>query len=60
MVPSFVGNDYFCDTGNENSVQYIFYGDSKNEWHNYLKPSTDEGQANEDNYKVCLDELTHM
>ena len=26
-VPSFVGQDYFCDTGSENSFQYIFYGD---------------------------------
>ena len=26
-VPSFVGNDYFCDTGSENFYQYIFYGD---------------------------------
>ncbi|CAI8023300.1 hypothetical protein GBAR_LOCUS13614 [Geodia barretti] len=26
-VPSFVGNDYFCDTGSENFYKYIFYGD---------------------------------
>ena len=26
-VPPFVGQDYFCDTGSENSFQYIFYGD---------------------------------
>ena len=26
-VPSFVGDDYFCDTGSENSYEYIFYGD---------------------------------
>ena len=26
-VPSFVGNDYFCDTGSENYYQFIFYGD---------------------------------
>ena len=26
-IPSFVGNDYFCDTGSENYVQHIFYGD---------------------------------
>ena len=26
-VPSFVGNDYFCNTGSENPFQYIFYGD---------------------------------
>ena len=25
-VPDFVGHDYFCDTGSENQVQYIFYG----------------------------------
>ena len=25
-IPSFVGNDYFCDTGSENA-QFIFYGD---------------------------------
>ena len=25
--PSFVGNDYFCDTGSANYFQYIFYGD---------------------------------
>ena len=24
-VPPFVGQDYFCDTGSENQVQYIFY-----------------------------------
>ena len=27
VVPSFVGHDYFCDTGSENIVQNIFYGD---------------------------------
>ena len=27
MVPSFVGNDYFCDTGSENQVTRTFYGD---------------------------------
>ena len=26
-VPSFVGNDYFCDTGSEEHFQYIFYGE---------------------------------
>ena len=26
-VPSFVGNDYFCDTGSANRYQYIFYRD---------------------------------
>ena len=26
-VPSFVGHDYFCDTGSENQVQNIFYVD---------------------------------
>ena len=26
-IPSFVGHDYFCDTGSENYVQHIFYGD---------------------------------
>ena len=26
-VPGFIGNDYFCDTGSENSYEYIFYGD---------------------------------
>ena len=26
-VPIFVGDDYFCDTGSENEVQNIFYGD---------------------------------
>ena len=26
-IPSFVGHDYFCDTGSENHFQYIFYGD---------------------------------
>ena len=25
--PAFVGNDYFCDTGSEDGVQIIFYGD---------------------------------
>ena len=25
--PSFVGQDYFCDTGSANHFQYIFYGD---------------------------------
>ena len=25
-VPSFVGQDYFCDTGSENHYQFIFYG----------------------------------
>ena len=25
--PSFVGNDYFCDTGSTHHYQYIFYGD---------------------------------
>ena len=26
-IPSFVGQDYFCDTGSENNYQSIFYGD---------------------------------
>ena len=26
-IPSFVGHDYFCDTGSENHFQRIFYGD---------------------------------
>ena len=26
-VPPFVGQDYFCDTGSENSFQHIIYGD---------------------------------
>ena len=26
-VSSFIGNDYFCDTGSQNYYQYIFYGD---------------------------------
>ena len=26
-IPSFVGQDYFCDTGSENRFQRIFYGD---------------------------------
>ena len=26
-IPSFVGHDYFCDTGSENLRQHIFYGD---------------------------------
>ena len=26
-VPSFIGHDYFCDTGSENHFQFIFYGD---------------------------------
>ena len=26
-IPSFVGHDYFCDTGSENQVQNKFYGD---------------------------------
>ena len=26
-IPSFVGHDYFCDTGSENHYQEIFYGD---------------------------------
>ena len=26
-APSFVGNDYFCDTGSANHFQFIFYGD---------------------------------
>ena len=26
-IPGFVGRDYFCDTGSENEVQNIFYGD---------------------------------
>ena len=26
-VPSFVGRDYFCDTGSENHFQFRFYGD---------------------------------
>ena len=25
--PAFVGDDYFCDTGNDGRSQYIFYGD---------------------------------
>jgi hypothetical protein len=25
--PSYVGNDYFCDTGSTNIIQSIFYGD---------------------------------
>ena len=28
LVPDFVGNDYFCDTGSENYFQFIFYGDN--------------------------------
>ena len=27
VVPSYVGDDYFCDTGSENNLQSIFYGD---------------------------------
>ena len=26
-IPSFVGHDYFCDTGSENRFEYKFYGD---------------------------------
>ena len=26
-IPSFVGHDYFCDTGSENYFQHVFYGD---------------------------------
>ena len=26
--PSFIGNDYFCDTGSSHGFQYIFYGDN--------------------------------
>ena len=26
-VPTFVGNDYFCDTRSQNYYQYILYGD---------------------------------
>ena len=27
LPPSFVGNDYFCDTGSSNVVSYVFYSD---------------------------------
>ena len=27
QIPSFVGDDYFCDTGSENRYQALFYGD---------------------------------
>ena len=26
-VPTFIGNDYFCDTGSQDHFQFIFYGD---------------------------------